>query len=77
MDWPAGKPASHLIIAKKRWAGPFTERDTEEQVHAPEGEWTLKLVIIPVNHCVGHIIYIILLQVENKSLAKKTSWFAL
>lgn len=76
MDWPMEKQDSHLIMSKKRQTGLFTGRNVEVEFHAPDRELTLKLVIIPVNHFMGHIIYIILLQVEKKSLAKKTSCFA-
>lgn len=36
MGQPARKQDSQLSIFKKRWAGPFTERTTEVEVHIPD-----------------------------------------
>lgn len=56
---------------KKRWAGPGTGRDTEVEFHVPYRELTLKLVIIPVNHFMGHIIYTIRYRLKKNHLPKR------
>ena len=70
-NWPTRKQNFHLIMPKKGWACPFIGRDTEAEVHARDTELLLKLVIILINHFIGHIIYVILFQVEKNHLPKR------
>lgn len=43
-----------------------------QEVHVPDRELTLKLVIIPVNYSIGHIVY-----TEGKKKLSKKSQFTL
>lgn len=57
-----------LVPGKVGW--PIYRESYSLATHVPDRELTLKLVISPVNHFIGHIIYIILFQVEENHLPK-------